>query len=148
MRALCDANLFISFLLSRARTRSAMGAILQAAAEGVFTLLFTGQIADEIRATIADRADLRSRIAAREVDSLLRGVRSVAEAIPRLGGVLPRVGRDPDDDYLIAHAIAANADYLVTWDKDLLDLGQVDGVRIVTPPGFLRVLREEGRLAE
>lgn len=54
--------------------------------------------------------------------------------------------RDPDDDYLIAHALAAGADYLVSWDNDLRDLGFVDGLAIVSPPEFLRILREAGRL--
>ena len=30
-------------------------------------------------------------------------------------------------------AIAANADYLVTWDKDMLDLMQDEGFRIQYP---------------
>lgn len=58
MRALLDANLFISYLLSRRRAVSAIGALLQAAAVGAFTLLFTPGIADEIRRTVAERPDL------------------------------------------------------------------------------------------
>jgi predicted nucleic acid-binding protein len=50
--------------------------------------------------------------------------------------------RDPDDDFLIAHAIAANADYVISWDKDLRDLGEVDGIKLLSPPAFLHALRQ------
>lgn len=146
MRALLDANLFISYLLSRRRAVSAIGALLQAAAVGAFTLLFTPGIADEIRRTVAERPDLAARIGAEEVAELLDVLERLAEAVPPIHGPLPTVTRDPDDDYLIAHALAAGADYLVSWDNDLRDLGSVDGLAIVSPPEFLQILREAGRL--
>jgi putative PIN family toxin of toxin-antitoxin system len=148
MRAMIDANPFISYLLSRTPEASSVGAVLGAAANGAFTLLYTRTIGDEIRATATMRPDLAAKIAPDDIEALLHSVQAFAEPVPLLSGDLPEVGRDRKDDYLIAHAIAAGADYIVTWDKDLLDLGQVDGVRIVTPPGFLSVLREEGRLPE
>jgi putative PIN family toxin of toxin-antitoxin system len=49
----------------------------------------------------------------------------------------PRICRDPDDDLIVAAAVAANADRLVTGDNDLLTLGEHQGVRIVTPRRFL-----------
>jgi predicted nucleic acid-binding protein len=49
----------------------------------------------------------------------------------------PRVCRDSDDDLIIATAVAANADRLVTGDNDLLTLGKHHGLRIVTPRQFL-----------
>jgi len=146
MRALLDANLYISYLLSRNRTKSAVGAVLAAVASGAFTLLFTAEIADEINRSTRERPDLATRIAPADVRRLLLAVAALAEMIPSIQEDLPRVGRDRGDDYLIAHAIAAGADVPVSWDKDLLDLGQVAGVRIVTPPRFLEVLRETGRL--
>src|ERR1700680_2009312 len=51
--------------------------------------------------------------------------------------------RDPDDDMIIACAIAAGADYLVTRDKDLLTLKEHEGIAIITPEAFLMVLRSE-----
>lgn len=68
--------------------------------------------------------------------------------MPAVAQMLPQIGRDHKDDYLIAHAIIARADFLVTWDNDLLDLGTVEGVRIVTPGEMVRILRERGDLVE
>jgi putative PIN family toxin of toxin-antitoxin system len=41
--------------------------------------------------------------------------------------------RDPDDEPYLNLALAANADYLVTWDKDMLDLMQDKGFRTQYP---------------
>jgi uncharacterized protein len=39
--------------------------------------------------------------------------------------------RDPDDDKIIAYAVAAGADYLVTRDKDLLALVEYEGIHVL-----------------
>ena len=41
--------------------------------------------------------------------------------------------RDPDDEPYLNLALAANADYLVTWDQDMLDLMQDAGFRTQYP---------------
>jgi len=46
------------------------------------------------------------------------------------------VCRDPDDDAILACALEARADYLVTGDMDLLELKIFKGVQIVTPRDF------------
>jgi uncharacterized protein len=53
------------------------------------------------------------------------------------------VVRDRDDDMVVACALAAKADYLVSRDKDLLSLGQHEGVTMISPEAFLRVLRAQ-----
>ena len=44
--------------------------------------------------------------------------------------------RDPDDDYLVALMHAAQADVLVSLDRDLLD-AQLDKVKVVDPAIFV-----------
>ena|SRR5271157_3979356 len=48
--------------------------------------------------------------------------------------------RDARDDPFLACALAANASFIVTNDRDLLALGKPFGVSIVTPAEFLRRL--------
>lgn len=43
-----------------------------------------------------------------------------------------RVSRDPDDDEVLACAIAANADAIVSCDQDLLTLKIFQGIPILT----------------
>lgn len=46
--------------------------------------------------------------------------------------------RDPKDPYLLALAKQSRVDYLITGDKDLLDLKRFEGTQIVKPGEFLR----------
>lgn len=43
------------------------------------------------------------------------------------------VCRDPDDDAVLACALAAQADLIVSGDADLLVLKQFQNIRIITP---------------
>lgn len=53
---------------------------------------------------------------------------------------IPDVSRDPEDNIFIATAQEANADYLITEDKDLLDLKEYQGIKIINTDSFLQVL--------
>jgi len=58
---------------------------------------------------------------------------------------LPEVSviqRDPKDDQVLACALAAQAQYIVTRDKDLLDLGYYQGIQIMKPEQFIHLLRQ------
>jgi predicted nucleic acid-binding protein len=55
----------------------------------------------------------------------------------------PAVTRDPGDDYLVALAVGAGADVLVSGDRDLTDV-QVAGVSVLTPRAFLERLEAAG----
>ncbi|MBI3353653.1 MAG: putative toxin-antitoxin system toxin component, PIN family, partial [Nitrospirae bacterium] len=56
---------------------------------------------------------------------------------------IKRVCRDADDDKFIACAVSASADFIVTGDKDLLDIGRRQSVRILGASDFLRILKSE-----
>ena len=51
--------------------------------------------------------------------------------------------RDPDDKWILASALAAKADVLVTGDRDLLALGSRAPLRILDPRGFWTMVREQ-----
>lgn len=69
----------------------------------------------------------------RDIEKLLR--RYHVEPIPQKDP--PVEVRDPDDAVVLASAIAAGAEVLVTGDHDLLDVADpVEAVRIVTPRRF------------
>jgi uncharacterized protein len=48
------------------------------------------------------------------------------------------VCRDPDDDAVLALALAAQVNFIVSGDNDLLDLQAFESIRIVTPAEALR----------
>jgi putative PIN family toxin of toxin-antitoxin system len=51
--------------------------------------------------------------------------------------------RDADDDWVLATAIAGQAEAIVTGDDDLLALGIYQGVAILTPRQFIERLARE-----
>ena len=55
-------------------------------------------------------------------------------------GSPPKVCRDPDDDHILAAAVNAECDFLVTGDKDLLALKKFAGMKIVTPREFAELI--------
>ena len=44
---------------------------------------------------------------------------------------------DPDENRIVECAVAAGSDCIVTYDKDLLRLGEYAGIKIVTAVDFL-----------
>lgn len=66
-------------------------------------------------------------------------------SLARPVGTLPavKVCRDPNDDYVIATTLAAGALYLVTYDKDLLDLKRYQDVQMIRPEAFIHLVRTQ-----
>jgi uncharacterized protein len=59
----------------------------------------------------------------------------------------PQVSRDFKDNKFLAAAEAATADYLVSEDRDLLDLTEHEGTRIITAYEFLQILEAHRKAA-
>lgn len=47
------------------------------------------------------------------------------------------VVRDKDDNRVLEAAVEGNCDFIITGDRDLLDLGKYKNIKIVTPTQFL-----------
>jgi uncharacterized protein len=70
------------------------------------------------------------------VNGLMTGTRQLVEVYPISTINLPEL-RDPNDNMILATAIAADADAIVTGDRDLLVLQEYEGIPIVTAREFL-----------
>jgi putative PIN family toxin of toxin-antitoxin system len=118
--------------------------LLQLAGEGAFDLYLSADILGETAGVLLTRQRIRRRYEYSDADAeaYCRDLARLASIVrvPAMRGVV----RDPNDDKIIACAMAARADYLVTRDKDLLSLAQHAGTAIVTPEAFLRMLRASG----
>ena len=139
MRVLIDTNVFISYLLTPHHTGS-VSVIFDALAHWRFDLLLPQDLLAEIQQTVQNKKSLSQRIPEATLDEFMNLLRMFGEEIAKITEPIPPITRDPKDDYLIAYAIIGRADYLVTGDKDLLVLGAVDTVSIVTPVEFADLL--------
>ena len=139
MRALLDTNVFISYLLTPQHAGS-VKVIFEALGRNQFTLLLPDEVVDEILDVIANRPHLIGRVSSDKLTTFLELLRAVAEVTPRIEQTIPAIARDVKDDYLLAYAVVGQADYLVTGDKDLLVLGEVAEVKIVSTVAFSAIL--------
>ena len=55
------------------------------------------------------------------------------------------VSRDPTDDKFFECALAGRADYIISEDRDILDVGEYRGVKTVTAAQFLEILDAQAR---
>jgi putative PIN family toxin of toxin-antitoxin system len=142
VRALLDANLYISYLLSP-DSSSATIQVVEAAFAGSYQLLLTAGVVTELRGKTASKPWLTSHITLDECERLVRILGTVAENLPEIGEPFPEVGRDRKDDYLFTHAVVGQADYLVSGDKGVQAVGRIGDVRVVSPAEFLRIIQTE-----
>lgn len=144
MRALLDASLLISFLLSSPSRPSTIGAILDAALRRAYALLLPPELLPALQATVSGNPYLAARIPRERIQRFATLLGAVAEELAPLEAPPVSVCRDREDDYLFAYAEAGQADYLVSGDKDILVLADVGfPFKIVSPAEFLAVLRTE-----
>lgn len=134
MRVVVDPNVLISAAISSAGPPRA---IIDAWTGGRFELVASPKLLDELR-DVLHRPKLRRWISMQLADEFIDGLAQdamIAPDPPAPSGL----SRDPDDDYLIALARAAHADYLASGDRDLLDLTDADPP-VLSPRQFVDLL--------
>jgi len=141
MRVVLDTNVLVSAALIAGGQEAR---ILRAWRGGTFDLVVSPAILEEIGRVLTEARIRRRRwMTDDEVAMLLEGL--AQESVLVLGGANIQVSRDPTDDKFLATAIEGRADYVVTGDRDLLDLGTYRGVRMIRPGPFAQMLARERR---
>jgi uncharacterized protein len=69
-------------------------------------------------------------------EAYLAKLESYFDAVGEVEGQRIDVVEDEEDNKILASAIAAGVDYLITSDWHLLKLEEYDGVKMITPQGF------------
>jgi putative PIN family toxin of toxin-antitoxin system len=128
VRAVIDTNVLVSGLLWRGPPHL----LIELVRDGSLALISSPALLAEF-AEVIGRAKFRTILsrAGTGADDILAQLRQLAEIIDP--PPLPEpVSRDPDDDMVLALAIAARCDLIVTGDADLLILHAHAGIPIVT----------------
>ncbi len=92
------------------------------------------------RKEIIKRFHLRQSNYPKAMARLLKSINS-AEIVKI--GKISSISRDPKDDKFLAAAQTADANYLISADKDLLDLKEYQGIQIIDAETFLKILEEQ-----
>jgi putative PIN family toxin of toxin-antitoxin system len=138
VRAVLDTNVLASGTIDR---DTAPSQIITRWLAGRYALVVSDPIIDEFQRVLDDVYFQRMSSPA-TVATILAGLRIVGLIVP-LNPNVERVATHPEDDLILATAIAGAADYLVTGDRKLLALGTYQSVRIVSPAEFLALLDSE-----
>ena len=147
-RVVFDCNVFLQAVISSAGPAAACMDLMD---EGTIILIVSPQVLAEARDVLTRPKLTRkfARLSAERVNQFLGNIEAIAEIVSDVPHVID-LPRDPKDEPYINLAIASGARYLVTRDKDLLDLTADKEVRqhapnltILDPAAFLQELALE-----
>ena len=130
--AVFDTNVLVSGLLS---PNGPPGKLLDAILDGFCQPVVTDSILAEYETVVPER--LREEIPDLDPEPKLAWIRAKS----RLFEPAPlgkQRSRDLKDDPYLACALAARAQCIITYDRDLLSLGKPFGVEIIRPAELLR----------
>ena len=139
MRAVVDTNLLVSYLLTH---RPPVAELIDVyLVRGDYALLTSHVMLEELDRVLQYPRmhryyDADARVGFVALVAALSEIIDVPEAVPR-------ICRDPDDDWIIACAVAGDADVIVSGDRDLLDLGQVGRIPVLSARQFLALLQRK-----
>ena len=128
MRLVVDTNVLVSAFL----WQGTPGRLVELAGERECQLFTSRALIDEL-AEVLQRKKLAKQVQSTELTAaqMLRNYQRLATTITARQ-LTQQVSRDADDDAVLACALAAHADLIVSGDKDLLVLKQFQGTPIVT----------------
>jgi hypothetical protein len=134
MRVILDTNVLLGALIS---PHGPPDVIYRAWHAGRFELVTSAPQLDELR-RVSRYPKLKAILPAHRIGAMVNNMQRaiVLEHLPPLPAGVD--ARDPNDAFLLAMALAAEVDYLVTGDRraGLLQRGRIGRSRIVTPSVF------------
>jgi putative PIN family toxin of toxin-antitoxin system len=135
IRAVLDATTIVAAFPAPAGT---LAALMDHWKAGLFSLVISEHLLAEVGRAWT-KPYWQDRLGTAQIAGALALLRQEAEIVPITTEVVG-VATHPEDDAVLATAVSAGADYLVTSDKQLQRLGSYAGVRILSPRDFLAVL--------
>ncbi len=138
MRIVLDTNILISGLLAET---GPPGLLLRLWLEGKFELITSKAQLEEL-SRVLDYKKIKVRIPPDQTADLLNHIDALAVIIETLPSI--DLSSDPDDNIILATAIEAQANFIVSGDKsDLLSLKKAEGVPIITARQALKRFERE-----
>jgi len=103
-------------------------------------ILIASQPLIEELTEVLHREKFQKQTTDKEIAQLIQQIQKIAVFVKSNLPVLGIIKDDPDDDVVLVTALEGNADYIISGDHHLLDLGDFRGIKIVKPIKFLNVL--------
>ena len=140
MLVVLDTNVIISAMLIK---HSLPRTLFDLQKAGRYKLLLSEDILAEYRRVLCyPHIQRRHQQAIQQVERFLTSLRKTSSIVEPTEHVMV-VHDDPSDNMFLSCALAGNAEYIVSGDRDLLDVQAYRGIRILSPAQFLRLLEQE-----
>ena len=130
LRIIIDTNLWISYILSKK-----LDQLDELLSTNRSQLLFSSELLQEIQATIK-KPKLQKYFDETSLEEMFITFEPFIDLISVKSNV--KVCRDSKDDFLLALAKDGKADYLLTGDKDLLEIKKFGKTTILTISEFIK----------
>ncbi len=139
LRVVLDANVYASALI---QPKGNSGRILDAFLKqiAIQVVVSTSILAEVRRCLFYPRVRKRIQSTDADIEAFLHSIAVLSELAEPSDEVLGVVKADADDDKYLAVAVEGIAKYVVSGDRHLLDIQECEGIEIVTPAQFIRVL--------
>ncbi len=131
IKVVIDTNVFISAFLFGGHPRE------------VLNLVITGKIKNYILKNILDEIiDVLKRLKfgfdIKKITAIIREIEAISDLV-ELKEEIGTITMDRDDDYILACAVTAEVEYLITGDNDLLNLIEYQGTKIIMPAALINI---------
>ena len=142
-RATFDTNIFVRTVIRKGNLANRLMTLWL---EDRFVLVLSQSIIDEVQKVLSrPKMRRKHRYTLAEVTNLVDLLQraNIVEVTPSF-----ELCRDPGDDMFIDCAVSGRVQFLVSYDKDLVDDAELKqalfefGVTIIEPPDFLEKIRE------
>ncbi len=135
MRVFLDTNVLASAAATRGLCADVMREVLTS-----HELLTSAQVLNELKRVLRTKFGVAQNL----IDDFISLMRQ--DTVLARPGQLPTIQiRDQDDLPILSAAIAAGADVFVTGDKELLDVGHIETLAILSPRQFWDKLKAQPR---
>lgn len=131
IRVCLDSNVLVAAFSARGLCSDVLAHVLSEQ-----RLVLPDAVRDETLRILTDKFKLPSEA----LDSVV-AVLDRCEAAAASGDPSPVPVRDPDDERILADAVGAGVQVMVTGDKDLLDVAEQSPIPILSPRAFLMLTR-------
>ena len=135
LRVVIDTNLVIS---GTAKSNTIPHSLLEGWRKKEFLLITSIPILSEIK-EVLDRKEIQSHffLKPEDIQDMIQALST--QTIITSGALeVDIVKDDPDDNKFIAAAIEGSASYIISGDRDLLDIGDYEGIKIMKARNFLK----------
>jgi putative PIN family toxin of toxin-antitoxin system len=142
-RVVLDTNLVVSAILS---PEGKPAKILKMVLDGKLDLVLSPGILKEISLVLnyekIVKLFVKRSVKPEKIRDAFRKIVKTAIMVPGKMEI-HHIDKDPSDNMLISCAVEGKADFIVSGDHHLTDLVSFEGITIVKPDAFLRLMKQQ-----